>query len=385
MPTPKYEYIDTTGKLEQFCSLLQQKPWIVLDTEFIREKTFLPELCLVQIKADEHLAVVDTLKTIDLSSLSALLHDPAITKVFHAGSQDLEIFYWLDGKVPAPLFDTQIAAPLLGFSEQIGYGNLVGDYLGINLDKAHSRADWTRRPLPDKQLLYALDDVIYLEKIYVKMLAELKTRNRLDWITPEFQAQEEPERYNKPASDRWKKMRAAQKMKGPALSVLQALTEWRETEAMKSNIPRNWLLKDDTLAALAREMPADAKDLGHIRGLGSRIKSGHATTVLEIIREAAQREPEAMPAIAKKKKLKPEQLATIDLLAAVVAMQSVELDINPSVLASRKDLEACVAAGSSEPLKGWRRALISEPIDDILSGKSRIHVKNSVLVVEPVD
>jgi len=382
MPEPSYDYIDSQDHLAAFCTSLSTKSWIALDTEFIREKTFLPDLCLVQIKSEELLAVVDTLKIRDLSPLSALLNDRNITKVFHAGSQDLEIFYWLNKEVPAPIFDTQVAAPVLGFAEQIGYGNLVSEYLGVELSKAHSRADWSRRPLPDNQLSYALDDVIYLEDMYLKMQRELTRRKRLDWIQPELTALEEPTRYNKPPSDRWKKMRAAQKMKGPALSVLQALTVWREEQALQSNIPRNWLLKDDVLIAMSREQPANQTDLSHIRGLGSRVKSGHADTVLALIQEAKGKTPEPMPEVVRKKKLKPAQLATVDLLGAVVTLRATELDINPSVLASRKDLEACVGAKSASPLKGWRLALLESDIDAVLSGSVALRVKDSRLVME---
>lgn len=378
----KYEYIDSSQKLADFCERLASRKWIILDTEFIRESTYRPELCLIQIKCQELLAIVDTLAVKDLSALSTLLHDPDITKVFHAASQDLEIFYWLDKKTPAPLFDTQIAAPLLGYNEQIGYGNLVKEVLGIELSKAHTRADWTRRPLPENQLRYALDDVIYLEQLYEKMHAELTDKKRLDWLTPEFEALTDPAKYDRPARDMWKKMRVAQKLKNEPLSVLQALAEWRELQARETNIPRNWLVKDDVLADIARQMPASVDELSHLRGLGAKIKSKHGIKLVELINDAREREPQPYPEILKKRKLKQQQIAIVDALAGIVTTKAITLNINPAMLATRKLLEECVAVGSSEPVTGWRQPLIASDIDMFLRGKTTLKVKESILIIE---
>jgi len=183
---PEHLYIDTAEALEQLCTLLRQRPYIAIDTEFVRERTYAPELCLVQIKHQELLACIDTPAIQDLSSLKQLLLDPEVTKVFHAGSQDLEIFYLMCKEVPKPIFDTQIAAPLLGSNEQIGYANLVNECLGVELAKTHTRADWARRPLPKTQIAYALDDVIYLEQLYLHLRQELSTLKRLDWVTSKW-------------------------------------------------------------------------------------------------------------------------------------------------------------------------------------------------------
>ncbi|MFT6302930.1 MAG: ribonuclease D, partial [Pseudomonadales bacterium] len=214
-----HQYIDTPEALAVLCTALRTRPYVAIDTEFLRERTYRPELCLVQVKHEELLACIDTIVIEDLSALSELLLDESVVKVFHAASQDLEIFYLLTKKVPAPLFDTQIAAPLLGYNEQIGYGNLVNEHLGVELAKSHTRADWTRRPLPDKQIEYALDDVIYLEALYVDMHAQLTQQHRLAWLQPEFAEQAKVEKYDQPAGERWKKIRNIQRYKGPTLSV----------------------------------------------------------------------------------------------------------------------------------------------------------------------
>ena len=200
----------------------------------------------------------------------------SVTKVFHAASQDQEIFYQLSRKVPTPLFDTQIAAPLLGYNEQIGYGNLVKEHLGVELAKSHTRADWTRRPLPEAQISYALDDVIYLEQLYLDFHAKLESLGRLDWLRPEFAEWERPERYEQPAGERWKKIRNIQRYKGPALSVIQKLAEWRELKARELNLPRNWLMKDDVLLSLAQQLPDSDAELGHIRSLDRKTRERHA-------------------------------------------------------------------------------------------------------------
>jgi len=196
---PPYLYVDTAEKLNDLCQRLSAKSYIAVDTEFLRERTYRPELCLVQVKVDDILACIDTQAIKDLQPFVTLLLNPDITKVLHAASQDLEIFYLLSkGTVPSPIFDTQLAAPLLGYNEQIGYANLVREMLNVDLSKAHTRADWTRRPLPKKQIEYALDDVIYLERLYLRIRTELVERNRLDWLAPEFAEWEKAEKYEQP-------------------------------------------------------------------------------------------------------------------------------------------------------------------------------------------
>jgi len=386
MPTasssdPDFRFITNSNELIACCEALKGREWVVLDTEFIREKTYRPELCLLQIKSGDVLAAVDALAIKDLTPLCNVLHNPTMTKVLHAASQDLEIFYWLERKVPSPLFDTQIAAPLLGYSEQIGYGNLVREMLGIELSKAHTRADWSRRPLPEQQLKYALDDVIYLEEIYLTQIEELRQKNRLHWLKPEFEAMTDPQKYDKPAKDMWKKMRSAQKLKGASLSVLQALAEWRELQARESNLPRNWLMKDDLLTDLARQMPDSVAELSHIRGLGSRLKNRFAQRLVDTINAAKAREPEPLPDWSRKIKITAEQNAVIDVLSAYVNHRAAELDINPPQLASRKMLERCVTTGTTESLTGWRQPLLGEQIQALLDGCSALSIQSGRLTI----
>ncbi len=367
---PKHQYIDSAEALTTLCKELRKRPYIAIDTEFLRERTYRPELCLVQVKHEELLACIDAIAIDDLSALSELLLDESVVKVFHAASQDLEIFYLLTKKVPTPLFDTQIAAPLLGYNEQIGYGNLVKEYLDIELSKTHTRADWTRRPLPEQQIQYALDDVIHLESLYLGMLAQLTEQNRIDWLAPEFAEQAKVEKYDQPAGERWKKVRNIQRYKGPALSIIQQLARWREVKAREINQPRNWLLKDDVIVSLAQQRPDSLKELTHIRSLERKTREKFGAEILDTIAKAAEISPDPVPAIKKKQKLTNANLAKLQLLNAWVHQRAAELEIAPSLLAPQKLLEKMVTGDGINALHGWREPLIGDDLQSLLEGRA---------------
>lgn len=369
---PDHQYIDTEEALGTLCNTLSTRPYIAIDTEFLRERTYRPELCLVQIKHEEVLACIDTLAIKDLSALSELLLNTAVTKVFHAASQDLEIFYLLTKQVPLPLFDTQIAAPLLGYNEQIGYGNLVKEHLNVELAKTHTRADWTRRPLPEKQIQYALDDVIYLEALYLDMHRQLDKQGRLSWLDPEFAEQARVEKYDQPAGERWKKIRNIQRYKGPTLSVIQHLAKWREIKARETNQPRNWLMKDDVLLSIAQQLPDNATDLSHVRSLDRKTRDKYAEEILAIVSEARQQAPEALPPFARKQKLNSVKLALLQLLNAWVHQRAHELAIAPSLLAPQKLLEKMVTGEGRDALSGWRDPLLGDDLSALLEGKATL-------------
>jgi len=384
-----YSYIDTAEDLETLCQSLASVTHMAVDTEFLRENTYYPELCLIQIKSGDILACIDPIainknndgKKDSLSAFSALLANPAITKVLHSASQDMEIFFMLEKTPPRPIFDTQVAAPLLGFNEQIGYGNLVKEVLSINLPKAHTRADWSRRPIPENQIHYALDDVIHLEAVYFELKKRLEKKSRLDWLAQDFEDISNPERYNKPAKNMWQKIRAAQFLKGAQLATLQALAEWRELTARESNRPRNWILKDDAIADLAKQRPTSSKELSHIRSVGAKTVDRHGKQLLQIIQDGAEREPVPLPDYVKKEKLSSSAQAGVDVLAALVAIKADEHKINATLLAPRKMLEACWRAGDASPLGGWRHTLLGADIQNCLAGRVTIGVENSQAVL----
>lgn len=380
--TTAYEHIDDHAALAALCQRLAKAPYLVLDTEFLRERTYRPELCLIQIKYQDTLAIVDAQAIDDLSPLVALLLDQNIVKVLHAASQDLEIFWMMARKVPTPVFDTQLAAPLLGHNEQIGYANLCKAELDIEIDKSQTRADWTRRPLPDKQIQYALDDVIHLETLYLKMHAELDSLGRLGWLEPEFRAIESIDKYDQPARERWKKVKQVTRYKGPALACIQALAEWRELKARETNQPRNWLMKDDVLTSLAQQQPADLAELGHIRGLDRRTRDRFGKELVELISAARERTPEPHAPFKKKLKSTPAVLARVQLLDAWVHQRAAELDIAPGLLAPVAQLEKLIATDNPEGLSGWRDALIGDDLRRLSRGEASLRATDAGLALQ---
>ncbi len=374
--------ITTPDELETAAKSLSSSPWFAIDTEFLRERTYRPELCLIQIATPELLFCVDPLALDNIDSLLDVIYDEKITKVFHAAGQDLEIFYWLRGSVPANLFDTQIAAPLLGHPEQAGYATLVKQVLNVELSKSHSRADWTRRPLPEQQLAYAADDVIYLSKIYPVFLQELASLGRLDWLQPEWEALTNPHLYEKPADQMWKKLRHIEKIKGPRLAVAQQLAHWREETARQRNLPRNWLLKDDVLVSIAKQLPEDIDNLKHVRGISEGFLKHHGQPIVDLVKNARESKPQTMAIPERKTKLTPLQDAAVDVLSAVAKSHAEALQINPSVLAPRKSLEDLVKGKTDTAvLQGWRSTLIGEPIKEVLEGKRTLSFDEGVLTI----
>ena len=365
----EYSMVDTDDGLAVLCDSLSSAPYLILDTEFLRERTYRPELCLVQVKYQDTLACIDTLAVKNLQPLFELLHNRSIEKVFHAASQDLEIFFLLSKIVPGPVFDTQVAAPLLGYNEQIGYANLVNEHLNIELSKSQTRTDWTRRPLSDKQIQYALDDVIYLEQLYLSMKEELRKTERLNWLDEDFSQAEDPEKYEQPAKLRWRKIRNIQRYKGATLSIIQALATWRELKAREINQPRNWLMKDDVLCTLAQQKPDSDKDLSHIRGLDRKTRERFGKQLLLEINKAENSDPEPLPAFIKKVKLTPQRLACVQLLNAWVHQRAGDLSIAASILAPQKTLEKMASGDGRAALEGWRDRLIGDDLEAILSGE----------------
>jgi len=380
-----HQYIDNPEDLRQLCSQLRAKPYVIVDTEFLRERTYRPELCLVQIKHEDIIACIDTIAIEDLSDLTELLLDDSIVKVFHAASQDLEIFYLLCKQVPSPLFDTQVAAPLLGYNEQIGYANLVREHLGIELAKTHTRADWTRRPLPDKQIQYALDDVIYLESLYLDMREKLNEQGRLAWLEPEFKDQADPYRYDQPAGDRWKKIRNVQRYKGPTLSVIQHLAKWREIKARETNQPRNWLMKDDVVLSIAQQQPDSVEELTHIRSLDRKTRDRFSQEIVDVVVSALQTPPEPHPPFKRKQKLNAQKLAQLQLLTAWTYQKSADLGIAPTLLAPQKLLEKMVTGDGRDALQGWRDPLVGDDLEALLSGEAQLSASQNGLVLNRID
>lgn len=376
------EYIDTAAGLGALCARLAADDWFALDTEFLREKTYYPKLCLVQIATPLTVAVIDPLALDDLGPLLALLADPRITKVMHSCRQDMEIFYHLAGRAPAPVFDTQVAAPLLGHADQIGYANLVKDITGVALDKLHTRADWSVRPLTEAQIRYAADDVIYLVDIYRHIVGQLQSLGRLDWLAEDFRMLSEAALYDAPPASAWLRIKAASRLKGASLAVLQALAQWREETARRKDRPRGWLLRDDALIDIARHKPVTQEALQAIRGLSEGFLNRSAGELLELIRQASERRPLPFPASGARTHLSAAQEALIDVMMAVVRITADENRLHPSVLAGRRDLEALLLDDpDSSLLHGWRYRLAGARLQRLLSGQLSLSVQFGRLVL----
>jgi len=374
-------YIDNTEKLLDLVSALSQAEWLAIDTEFMREKTYYPQLCLLQIGTPEVTACIDPLILTDMDILLDLIYDPTKIKVMHSGSQDLEIFYHLRGSLPQPLFDTQIAAPLLGMQEQAGYARLVEEMLGVRLAKVHTRADWSHRPLSDAQIQYAADDVIYLCQLYVALRDKLLEKNRLSWLDSDFSALADPDRYNNVPEKSWRRVKAGQKLHGKALSVLQKLAGWREQTAQQQNRPRGWIIKDDVLIDIARQQPKELNTLNRIRGLNESIVKKHGQQILELIQTAARIPPEPLPDYIKRNKLSADQEALVDLMSALVQLRASENEMNATQLASRKEMQYLIQGETDLDLtKGWRANMVGFELQQLLDGQLTLKVENGKLI-----
>ncbi len=378
----RYEHIQDQVSLERLCERLASADWVALDTEFMREKTYYPQLCLLQLATPDWAVCLDPLAEIDLAPLFTVLQRSDLTKVLHAASQDLEIFYHLSGQVPAPVFDTQLAAPLLGYADQIGYGNLVAEVLGKKLDKAHSRADWAHRPLSDAQLHYAADDVIFLAQLYPVIVERLQEHGRLQWLDEDFAKLVDPQRYAAPPEQAWFRIKAADRLRGDSLALLQALASWRETTAQQENRPRGWLLRDDAMLDIARHRPAGMAQLARIRGLQERSLKRHGAAWLALVKNTQGKEPQAISRAERPEKASPVQEAVVDLLMALVRVRSIEHSLNPASLATRKQVLSLVLGDEATPLlQGWRRAMIGAELQKMLSGELCLRVRNGALQV----
>ncbi|MEO6696546.1 MAG: ribonuclease D [Gammaproteobacteria bacterium] len=383
-------YVNTPQQLTALCRDLRDSRWLAIDTEFMREKTYYAQLCLLQVASDDIIACVDPLALSDLSPLLDLIYNPAVVKILHSARQDLEIFYDLRGELPQPVFDTQIAATLLGHGDQVGYGPLVRAMCGVQLDKAHTRTDWCQRPLDPEQVHYAADDVRYLGHIYHAQHDELSRMGRLEWLSEDFAELTDNRRYAGSPQLAWRKIHNANQLKGVQLAALQALTGWREERAKAINIPRKWVLSDEVLFELARRMPKDETELAKQRGLEAGFAKRHGAELLELIARAAELPKEQWPELQATPRLDSHQAALADVLMAVVRLRGEESRVSPATLATRKDLEQIVLGRKDAvPLHGWRRALVGDDLLGIVEGRLSLQVSDSGLGIiatkSPVD
>lgn len=382
--------ITDSATLAALCARLAKADFITVDTEFMRENTYWPELCLIQIADTLEAAAIDPLAPgIDLGPLLELLTDNEdVLKVFHAGGQDVEIIYNFTGRTPHPIFDTQIAMMAISQSEQIGYSNLVESWLGMTVDKGARFTDWSRRPLTERQIEYAIGDVTHLAKIFPKMLNKLRKTGRGEWLDIEMEKLADPENYRNDPDTAWLRIKAPSR--NPAvLGRLKALAQWRELEAQDKNIPRGRIARDETIADLASHPPKAQADLAKVRGLSAGWKDNEIGRRMMAALEAAKpiADDELPPRAPRGAPLGKEGSLVADLLKLLLKIRSREIDVASRLLARSEELEL-LAAGVRKGLpmlEGWRGEQFGRDALDLVEGKLAFAVVNGRLKMTHVD
>jgi len=376
--------------LADLCERLAKSPYVAVDTEFMRENSYWPELCLIQIADSNEAAAIDPKAPgLDMTPLLDLMvKNRDVLKVFHAGGQDLEIVHNLTGKTPFPLFDTQIAAMALGMGEQVGYSNLVESWTGVKLDKGARFTDWARRPLDKRQIDYAIGDVTYLVKIFPKLLEKLKRTGRGAWLDQEMERLGDPGNYVNEPDLAWHRVKVPSR-RPEVLGRLKALAAWREREAQGKDLPRGRIMKDETLADVASHPPREQKDLAKVRGLSQSWAGNDIGARLMGALEAATDLPDAeMPAREDRKPgLGKDGALVADLLKLLLKIRAKETDVAPRLIARADDLEL-LAAGRRNGLsilEGWRYEQFGRDALDLVEGRMGFAVQNGKLKMTRLD
>ncbi len=381
--------ITTSAELADLCARLSKADFVCVDTEFMRENTYWPELCLIQIADSNEAAAIDPLaKDIDMSPLLDLLVDNEdVLKIFHAGGQDVEIIYNLTGKTPHPIFDTQIAMMAVSQSEQIGYSNLVESWLGIAVDKGARFTDWGRRPLTERQIEYAIGDVTHLAKIFPKLLQRLIKTGRGVWLNIEMEKLADPANYKNDPDLSWLRIKAPGR--NPAmLGRLKALAHWRELEAQDKNIPRGRIARDETVADIAAHPPKVQADLAKVRGLSAAWKDNEIGRRMIAALDAAKplTEAELPPRTARGAPLGKEGALVADLLKLLLKIRSREIDVAARLLARSDELELLAAGIRELPmLNGWRYEVFGREALELVEGKMAFAVVKGRLKMTRVE
>ena len=382
--------IETSAALVEFCDLIKDSDFIAVDTEFMRENTFWPELCLIQVANSDHAAGIDPLaKGMDLKPLLDLMVDNEdMLKVFHAGGQDVEIIFNLTGKTPHPIFDTQIGQMALGQAEQVGYSNLVEAWIGIQLDKGARFTDWSRRPLDKRQIDYAIGDVTHLAKIFPMMLKKLVKTGRGHWLDEEMEKLADPSNYSVDPDQAWHRIKIPSR-KPDVLGRLQSLAAWREREARSKNLPRGRIVKDETLADLAAHPPKDQDGLGRVRGLSATWRSNDiGGRLMDALANAKPLDRDDMPDRAPRGPgLGKEGVLVADLLKLLLKIRGRELNVAARLIARSDELEA-LAAGRRDDipmLQGWRYDVFGHAALDLVEGRMGFAVQHGKLVMSKIE
>jgi ribonuclease D len=374
--------------LAAFAERAAQAEFITVDTEFLRDKTYWPKLCLLQIAAGEEAVAIDALAPgVDLKPVLEVMNAPRPLKVFHAARQDIEIFYKLTGKVPAPLFDTQIAAMVCGFGEAVSYESLAARLAKARIDKTMRFTDWSRRPLTRKQLDYAIADVTHLQVVYRRLAERLERSGRTDWVAEELAALTRPETYTMNPQEAWRRIKA-RGHKPRYLAVLRALAAWREAEAQRRDIPRNRVLRDEALAEIAAHAPQTPDELAGLRGVtADQVKGRVGAAVLAAVAEALALPEEELPHVPDRDDSRQAAGPAVDLLKVLLKMKCDIHGVAQRLVASGDDIEALARGDGTDipALHGWRRELFGEDALALRDGRIALTTSGTKLKVVPLD
>lgn len=387
MTTENTTPIATTRDLEALCKELSAAEFLTVDTEFMREQTYYPNLCLIQVASPEMAATIDPLsQDIDLKPFWDLMAGPEQVKVFHAARQDLEIFHILGGLIPKPVFDTQVAAMVCGFGDQVSYVNLVKAITGATLDKSSRFTDWSKRPLSEKQLKYALGDVTHLRDVYLRLADQLRKTGRAGWLDEEMATLTDPATYAQEPENAWQRLKLKVKNRR-ALAVLMSLAAWRERAAQKQNVPRQRVMRDDALYDIANHSPTSVAELGGLRSVPDGFaRSSRAKDIVSAVEEGLSRDMGAVPQLRQGTPLSAEASATLELLKVLLKAAAARHGVAPRMIADASDLEAL--ARHNEPdvpaLKGWRRELFGADALSLKRGEIAMTLKEGDVVVMKV-
>jgi ribonuclease D len=376
------DLITSTGQLAETCERLARHPFVTIDTEFLRETTYYPLLCVAQMASAEEAVVVDALAPgIDLKPFFDLMANERVLKVFHAARQDIEIVWHRAAIIPHPVFDTQVAAMVLGHGDSISYDQLVQRITGDTLDKSHRFTDWTRRPLSPAQLAYAVSDVTHLRDVYLSLVADLGRRGRTDWMYDEMEVLTSPETYRAEPERAWLRLKARVR-KPKELAVLIEVAAWREREAQTRDVPRSRVLKDETISDIIVQAPTTPERLSALRSLPKGFeRSKWGEGILSAVRRGLERDPRTLPRIERPKPV-PNGGATVELLKVLLRMTSERHGVAAKVIATVDDLEQIAGDDDAEvpALKGWRRELFGEQALALKHGRLALAIERSRVV-----
>jgi ribonuclease D len=378
--------ITSTEELARACTEFASADFVAVDTEFMRESTFWPQLCLIQLASPDLEAMIDPMAPgINLAPFWKLMADKSVVKVFHAARQDVEIVYAAAGIIPEPLFDTQVAAMVCGFGESVSYVNLVKKITGVDLDKSSRFTDWSRRPLSEHQLTYALADVTHLRHVYRHLRNELDKSSRADWLSEELATLTDSKTYEQHPEEAWRRLKLRVKNRR-ALGVLMELAAWRERLAQSQNVPRGRIIRDEALYDIANQSPTTPEKLAELRTLSDGFaRSSRAKEILEAVRTGLARDPKSIPQINHAQPMSPEATATAELLKVLLKASAAKFKVAPKLIATSEDLEriALEAEPDVAALRGWRRNLFGEDALRLKRGEIALTLSGGEVLLVP--